>query len=86
MGFDFCCGCRISGGHWFLCPSHESYFIKKLIPYQDENFCLHYNISNSSCFKHLEPCQFNCNHYKNKLAFNHRLIKKTKDTIKDLHD
>ncbi len=23
MGTDFKCGCRTSGGHWFLCKKHE---------------------------------------------------------------
>lgn len=23
MGTDFKCGCRNSGGHWFLCDKHE---------------------------------------------------------------
>lgn len=23
IGKDFSCGCRVSGGHWFLCSKHE---------------------------------------------------------------
>jgi len=39
VGRDFKCGCRCSGGHWFLCAKHEAELEAKLIVYEidDDN-------------------------------------------------
>jgi hypothetical protein len=33
MGIDYTCSCRVSMGHWFLCPEHERELLSKLVVY-----------------------------------------------------
>jgi hypothetical protein len=36
MGFDYKCGCRLSGGHWFLCDKHEDKLMEDLEEVEEE--------------------------------------------------
>lgn len=38
MGIDYECGCRQSGGHWFLCNKHEQTLEDELVEYTDASF------------------------------------------------
>jgi len=42
MGMDFDCGCRISVGHYFLCPFHKLMVDRDLDNIQHDSDYFHY--------------------------------------------
>lgn len=70
MGQDFCCACRTSGGHWFLCHKHEQEMLDRLILYMEKEFCKHFNDNNDTCqLDSTLICEKACTHYQRRQKY-----------------